>query len=268
MEVKFSPNLFLEVVELNRLKQSLSDEGFRKNILQNTISYGLIKKNNDLVFLNGKVQKGQVLSDGRKTIDVLPIQAINNQGLYIQSNSTQQILVPSDGRWYWVKIKHKYSSTEKGSVSLAVNGKMTGVGTDFTKTLRGLPNFPSRIRFNNSTHNQLEYDVLEVIDDEHATIMHPATNTTGVATFNVEENLQYSVVGTFTQGVAVPRAHKYPFQYDDVEISLDVEVLNNTKPTFSQDQEFFLARVRVFDGELIIQDKRTQIWTPQGKFND
>lgn len=265
-QFKFSPNLFLEVVELDRFASFLDTQGFRKNILQNTVSYGLIRKNNDLLFLNGRVERDLDTTVGQKTIKIRDLQAINDQGLFLSSPQINNIPVPADGKWYWVKVNHKYNTTELGKVTLAINGDLTGVGTKFTETLRGMPNFPSRVRFTNSQFNTLEYDVLEVIDDEHAIIMHPAVNGSGVATFEIESNLDYSVVGTFTPGVAVDEADKYPFQYDSIFFELKEETVLNERPTYIQNQEFYLARVKVQDGDVIIQDKRIEHWNTQGKF--
>ena len=36
---KFSPDLFLEAIELNRFADFLDEQGFRKNILENSISF-------------------------------------------------------------------------------------------------------------------------------------------------------------------------------------------------------------------------------------
>lgn len=267
MDFKFSPNLFLEVAELDRFKQSLDSEGFRKNMLQNSILFGLIKQNNDISFLNGRVERDLDTAVGQKTIKIRALQAIDNRGLFISSSEINNIPIPANGQWYWIRIKHKYDVKEKGTVSLAVNGDLTGVGTKFTEVLRGMPNFPSRVRFLNSQYNTLEYDVLEVIDDEHAIVMHPAVNGTGVATFDVEDSLNYAVVGTFTPGVAIPNEDKYPFQYDSMIYEVVPEEIINERPLYIEGQEFYLARVKIENGDVVIQDKRIEYWTTQGKYN-
>jgi hypothetical protein len=262
---KFSPDLFLEVAELERFKRFLDTDGFRANLIQTTISYGLIRKEDDLSFTNGRVQRGVDASTGDKTITVSGLQAIDKNGLLLFSQQAPNILVPNDGGWHWVRAKHAYSSVEEGKITLAVNGDLTGVGTKFTEVLRGMPNFPSRIRFQNSQFNTLEYDVLEVISDTQAVIMHPAAQGTGVATFEIESDLLYSVVGTFTPGVAVPLDDKYPFQYDSTIFEVVKETVANQRPLFIEDKEFYLARVKIQGSEVIIQDKRTEFWQPQGK---
>lgn len=257
---KFTPDLFLEVAELNKLKAFLDQEGFRKALLQNTVKFGLIKTPKDAAFLNGKVERDLDTSTGEKTIKIRDVEAVNKRGLFLRSKQIGNITIPADGKWYWVKISHKYSNLEEGVVSLAINGDMVGSGTKFTETLRGMPNFPSRITFANSRYNTLEYDVLEVIDDEHAIVVHPAVNGTGIANFEVEDNLKYAVVGTFTPGVAIDNADKYPFEYDSLQYDLIAETAFNARPNYLIDEEFYIARVKVENGDVVVQDKRIEYW--------
>lgn len=262
-DFKFNPDLFLEVQELERFKDFLDIDGFRKNILENSVNFGLIKSYKDKSFLNSKVERDSDIS-GNKTIKISSVEAINNSGQFIYSSGINNVVIPLTNQWFWVKIKHQYSTLEKGSVSLAINGDLVGVGTEFTKILRGMPNFPSRIKFSNSLFNTLEYDILEVIDDTHAIVAHPASSGTGVATFNIEENLQYSIVGTFTPGVAIPTESKYPFRYDSVDLELVQESITNTRPTYIVGQEFYVARLMTDGTNVLIQDKRIEYWETKG----
>ena len=264
MDVVFVPELFLEVAELNRFKQSLGEEGFISALKQHSASFGLVKNQKELIFDNARVERGIDTSLGQRTLKVKPINGFDRDGLHLTSKEKLNIVVPADDNWYWLRIKHKYSTIEKGTVSVSITGDLTGVGTEFTKILRGMPNFPSRIKFTNSIHNTLEYDILEVIDDEHATIMHPAIGSTGIATFDIEENLEYSVVGTYTPGVPIPNKNKFPFRYDDVEFELVKETSDNTPPLRIVDKEFYIARVRVEKDDIVIQDKRTELWSDNG----
>ena len=42
MDIKFSPNLFLEVAELNRFKRSMVDDGYKKAIKCLARSFGVV----------------------------------------------------------------------------------------------------------------------------------------------------------------------------------------------------------------------------------
>lgn len=258
--IKFSPDLFLEVAELNRFKKTIDEDGFRKNILDNTVRFGLIKNFRNQVFSNAKVERDFDTALGRKTIKIREIKAIDSNGQFIYSPEINGLSIQSDGEWYWVKVSHQYSTEEQGTISIAANGDLTGIGTFFTQVLRGMPNFPARIKFTNSNFNTLEYDVLEVIDDTHAIVVHPANTGSGIATYDIESGLKYSVVGTFTSGVSIPEVNKYPFQYDSARIEIVKELSTNMRPSYIEGQEFYIARVKVDGSTVIIQDKRLEYW--------
>lgn len=265
MFLKFKPDLFLESAELNRFAYSLDEKGFRKALLNQSLRFGLIKKEG--AFTNGKVEVDLNNALNQKTIKVLAATGINNQGLFIVSPELRSLVVPADGNWHWVRIKHNYSTQELGTVSIDVSGNLIGVGTEFTKVLRGNPNYPSRVKFIGSVGNILEYDVLEVINDTTAILVHPAVTLGGVAEFVVESNLGYQIVGTFTSGVAISNDNKFPFNYDYRTIELVEETVTNTRPTYVIGQEFYLARVKVDQGNLVIQDKRIEFWESKGSFD-
>lgn len=266
---KFCPDLFLEAIELNRFADFLDEQGFRKNILENSLAFGLIKNERlDPQFLNARVERDLDTTIGQKTVKIRETKGIDADGNFLYLPETNGIPVPADGNWYWMKIRYHAASEEPGEVTLSINGDLVGVGTAFTKTLRGLPNFPSRISFPGSRFNKQEYDVIEVVDDFHAKISHPASTTSGIAQFVVEENLKYRVVGTFTPGAAVPNANKFPFVYDACTYSLEKETVNNTIPgVYSVGKEFFIARLRAEGSNIVIQDKRLETWITQAEYN-
>lgn len=253
MKLKFAPDLFLEVAELNRLQKSLDKEGFRKVLLQDSQKFGLIyNSTTDPDFDNGKVIR-DVDNGSDKTIKVNELFGVDKSGEFLYSELQTQITVPNDSNWYWVKISHTFSVKEKGLFSIAANGNLVGsVDAELLTILRGQPNFPSRIKFLNSASNTQEYDILEVIDNQNAIV-------TG-GPFTVESGLQIGVVGTFTQGITVPGGDKYPFQYDRVTLTLVQETSINQRPSYTSGTEFFLARIKRVGADVIIQDKRIEIY--------
>lgn len=264
MYINFVPDLFLEVTELTRFKEALDDFGFRKAVLLDSVKFGLVKSNLDPNVINGRVERDVDNALNQKTIKIAPISAINNQGQFISNPQVNNFAIPADGNWYWLKISHRYSTLEAGKVSIDASGNLIGVGTEFVKMLRGNPNFPTVIRFSGSVGNTLEYEVGEVVDDTHAMIVHPAVTGGGVADFIAESNLNYEIVGTFTDGVAVPTLNKLPFKYDSCNLQLVLETTPNVHPAHTPGQEFYLARVKVNVGNLVIQDKRTEFWESKG----
>jgi hypothetical protein len=264
MYFNFVPDLFLECAELIRFRESLDDNGFRKALLEDSVNFGLVKNSASLSFQNGRVERDVDNALNQKTIKIGAIAAIDNQGKLITNPQVNNLPIQSNGNWYWIRIKHQYSTLEAGKVTLDATGNLTGVGTEFTKVLRGNPNFASVIRFSNSVGNTLEYEVLEITDDTHCVIVHPSVTGGGDADFVAESNLSYEIIGTFTDGVAVPIENKLPFKYDSCLVELVAETSFNVRPTFTVGQEFYLARVRVVNGNLVIQDKRVDYWETKG----
>lgn len=265
MKLNFVPNLFLEVAELNRFKDSLDTYGFRKHILQNTESYGLIKNETvDPNFLNGKVQIDLDDEFGNKTIKINELFGIDSFGNFIYHPIKRSIIIPNDNNWYWVRVTYQESVQEKGTFSISSNGNLVGSGSELLSILRGQPNFPSRIKFLNSTQNTLEYDILEVIDNQNAIVSHPALTNLGSSEFIPETGLTIGVVGTFTPGVVVPTNDKYPFRYDSTLIEILQESTLNTKPPYIVNSNFYIARCKIISGVLVIQDKRTEFWESKG----
>lgn len=274
--LKFSPDEFLEVNEMDQLRTLLDEKGFRKNVLDNTIKFGLIKNSADINFTNGHVDL-DLDAGGFKTVKVRAVKGIDVNGQFFVKKETPAIAIPSDSNWYWLKVRHEYSNIEDGVFSIAANGDLidTSGNAKLTKIFRGMPNFPTRIRFVGSTYNQLEYDVLDITDDQNATIQHPAVNGSGASAFEPETGLKIKIVGTFTPGVAVPDSSKNIFNYDSANISLVAEIVLNTSPQISVMVDdiygqkipaygFDLARVKSDGTNVIIQDKRSQYWETKG----
>lgn len=257
-KIKFSPELFLETAELNRLKRFLDDDGFRNLFLQITDSFGLIKKANS-AFTNGLIQEYTGL-----TLSHNAITAFDKNGNVIVAAAATGIAVPQDNEYYWVKIKYKINLDEIGTYSIDTAGNLvcTSGNGQFLSILRGQPDFPSRVKFTNATNNTLEYDVEDVTNDNNAVLQ---------GTFTSESDLTLSVIGTFTPGTAPSTNEKQIFQYDSYELSLVLE--SSGEPSKLDGEEFWLARVRVDTSgtpTLIIEDKRLEYWktVPDFKLSD
>lgn len=251
---KYSNQLFLGKQELDRTWKFIVDDGYRRHLLQNTYSFGIVREVSDTSFDAFKIQSGTNPS----TIKVpRNSYAINADGLVIYKAIQDNIAIPNDSAWYWIRVSHEFTALEQGTVSVDGSGNLTGVGTKFTEVLRGQPNNPARIKFNGASLNILEYEVVEVINDTNAVL-------SGV--FQVESNLQYAVFGTFTPGVTPSTPEQYPFQYDSCQFDIIAETVSNTPPATVADYDFILARVRSVGGILEIQDKRSQIWKTKADY--
>lgn len=243
--LKINSDLFIGAPELRRLVDFLDQDGFRKLLLENSLSFGLIYNVKGGAFTNFLIEQGTNTGTLKNSAGV----AIDNNGQLIIRAAIDNIALTNDSVWRWVKIKHAYSSSEEGTVSIDRQGNLSGVGTKFTEVLRGIPNNPVRIRFKGASLNTLEYDVLEVISDTQATLQ-------GV--FQSESDLELVVIGSFTPDVVTPSASKEIYQYDSCTMTLVTETVLNTPPTLIDGEEFVIARVRRVGSNITIQDKRSR----------
>lgn len=273
--LKFSNQLFLDNLELQRLGEFIFESGWEEVVRQQAETFGIIKNTTlDNNFNYFRVSQSTPIL-GNVTLQMQAGTAVAydqtlNRVRFIKNSFTSPIPFPQDGNWYWIKIAPKYSTLEVGKVSVDISGNLTGVGTFFTEVLRGQPDFPSKITlyklqsdqltYNPSTLNALEYDVLEVVDD---------TNVILQGDFQNETDLYYTVKGTFTPGYTVPSQDAKIFNYDDCEISFVAESIGGSapiKPTFVLGQEFFIYRIKYSGGNLIIQDYRNELFKVKSDF--
>lgn len=243
--IKIAEELFLGTIELQRFQQFMQEEGFIKYIRKISTEFGLIDSLKD-IFDNGLVEKSSISG----AIKIKSIFAIDSDGLFLSREPLDNIELINDNQWYWLKISHNYNTFEGGFVNIDQYGNLTGIDTEFIKIFRGQPDFPTKIKFINPIYpnilnNNLEYEILEIIDNTNAKLQ---------GSFVAETNLQFSIVGTFTEGHIPPTQNKYPFQYDTVKGEL---ILGNTIPSYTPGKEFFLARVKRNGTNIYIEDKRS-----------
>jgi hypothetical protein len=260
--IKISNEQFIGEIELNKLIEDLTDKGFEYLLQQKVLTFGIFRNaylyESTAEFSNFLVKAGATLG----SINIDKGTALDkNLNVLKLSNALINYVIPNDNTWYWIKIKQKKEFIEQGTVNIDANGNIIGTGTLFTKTLRGGINFPNKIRLytknpNNTDLNNftryglLDYDVLTVNSDTSAVI-----NTD--ASFTAINGYYYSVLGVFSDDF-VPNVNvELPYEKDSVAISLVAELALNTKPTFLQDEEFFIARVKNNAGIITIIDKRS-----------
>lgn len=252
--LKVTEELFLEKQELNRLIQFLDTDGWRLVFQKDLHSSGIIKAGDDLSFDSFKVEQGT----NQKTVKIATASyAVDASGRIIFKNVEDNIAIPDDGKWYWMKIKHIQSPTEEGVVDIDSRGNLTGSGTKFLDVLRGQPNFPARVKLYGTSSNPLDYDVVEVIDDENAVLS---------GEFQAETELRYSVVGTFSPSHVPASEDKEIYQYDSCndftvdDSGLIEEITTNTAPNKTEGEEYYIARVKVDGLSVLIEDKRLEIF--------
>lgn len=235
--LKFSSNLFLEVNELQRFNKFLEEDGWKRAIKAISKNFGIVENASNSYF---KV----TARSGSNSVIVI------NAGIAFDSNMDAIVMtddlelsVGNTGSNRWVILSRAVTNEEQGTVSINSDGSLSGIGTEFTKVLRGQPNFPVKVKFN-STSNNGEYEVVSVTSDTSALLSGSFVN---------QSNIKYSVVGTFTPGFQPTEDNKMIYEYD----SYNIEVVDSEdRPAVSED-EFILAMIS-FDasGSMNVSDER------------
>lgn len=263
MEVNFSPNLFLSVEELNKLKDSLSDSGW-KRFAKNLVSqYGIAMVSGGTNF------SPKPASGTAETLSILPGIAFDKDMNAIVLNAEYSLELPasaiSGNNKYWVIVRYASNHYEVGKVSVTTDGALNGVGTEFTKVLRGQPDFPTKVHFtplnpDTVTQNTGDYEVVCVNSDSSAII---------AGNFTAESDLLYSVVGTFTPGFIPSDENKQIYTYDSCEIY--VYVGEELPADFREGYDFVIATVDYITTSggvaMNVKDYRNQ-YTLNEKFDD
>lgn len=244
-DLKHSNNLFLGKQEIAHLKKSLKEFGYEK-ILKDVIEeFGVVRDFSDtnnftsLKIVEGTVGTGQLTVKAGYAIDrdLNIIEAVEDL--------VDEIQVPSDSTDYYIVISYQDRIKEQGIIQIGVNGELTGTGTKFTEVLRGLPNFPSKIKFPDSLNNTLEYSVANVISDTEALLNVP------INFMVAESEIKYSVVGTFTPTIEPTVDQKFPF----VNNGINFQLLDNISG-ITEGEQFVLAKVNYDGVTLTVEDQR------------
>ena len=260
--INLTRNIFLEKEELVRLQQFLADDVSQKLFVKNTISFGLVLSD----FVNPdpddfKIQVGT--NSGTIKLTTASF-ALDSDGLLISQAAFDNLAVPEDGNYYWVKVKHKYDPTEVGVCSITdVDGTLEGSNTLFQDVLRGqATEVPVKVRFvhddvNQSTPtNDQVYEIVSVTSDTVALL-------TG-GSFTVESGLKMIVIGStpISETISATQLEGL-YKYDSCTLELIAEEVENTIPVvnYIEGKEFYLARVLNTAGTITFTDKRVDWWT-------
>lgn len=236
-KLKISPNLFLEVAEINRFRKFIEDDGY-KVFLKYLIKSGGIAQDRDNTFFRVSQKP-----NSSNEITINPGIAFDNDLNIISLKEAVDFPITNSGIKQWVILSHSVTSDEEGTVSVSNQGVLSGNNTKFTEVLRGQPNFPTRVKFN-SSHNISEYEVVEVNSDTEALLS---------GDFQAESGLKYQVIGTFTPGFQPDDEDRLIYEYDACSIEIREA---EDRPTI-EDGQFILASVDFSSGTMVISDERS-----------
>ena len=257
--LNISENLFLGEQELNRFKRFITDEGIKRSLLFCSKSFGIVKDiyTENKRFISHK-DSFRLKTDGN-SIFVDSGFAVDALGNVLTNLSQIPIQIPNNNLFYVVSIRYKIKQIEQGTVTINKNRKLTGDGTKFLEVLRGQPDFPVYVKFEDSKKgNVYNYEVQQVISQTEAQL---------IGEFVDETDLQYKVGGTFTPGYQAPSDKFYIYEYDSVEILIKQVNQNQLGNIVGDDVEFILGIVKNSNGTIVIEDRRYQWWGTDAEYD-
>lgn len=271
-KVNFNRNVFLEKEELVNFQSFFLNSLFGKMIVQASYSFGMVTNDPSKINNENIVEVGNVpfndpfrveLGTNVGSIKVLPGLALTSNGQIISIDLVDNIQVPSDGIYYWVKIAYKERYTELGTVGVNSQGILSGT-VDFSGKIRGqATSTPVMVRFEKEGGtiplNNQNYQVVSVIDKNNLML-------TSATSFSPESELKVIVLGTLPVGGTFSDEQlKGIYTYDHYEISLISETSVNTPPaktTGEENNEFYIARV-VNNSNVVVPDNtvKSEYWS-------
>lgn len=266
-----SRNLFLEKEELVRVDKFTQEEGIEGIISNTQASSGIVpmgSKSYPYDFGNNFLpSEGSDHTYIKFSGDCI---AYNSQGqrIFYKHDSSREFLLPFTPfgiEEIWIYVEYAQSSIEVGTVSLAINGQLTGIETEFTKLFRGNSTLvPNKIRIYERTESDLggsgytyvEAGTYEVANVSSDTLMYiNASDALPVGDY------VYSVVGAFSPGTFDDTREEEIYSYDSCSIKFST---TDPRLTLTQDQ-YIVAKVTVDDvsGTQSITDLRKDVYTAQ-----
>lgn len=268
-KINISRNVFLEKEELTNMLSFFATAPLMKAVLQASYSFGMVTNDPSKINPNtiNKPTDEDNLVDPFKvetgtnsgTIKILPGMALTSQGNFIDINVEDNIAVPNDSNFYWVKIGYQTRNYEKGYVSVNSQGVVSG-SVNFSGKVRGQSSsIPVSIRFEKQDGsvpiNNGVYQIVNVIDNQNLLL-------TSASTFVAESNLRVIVLGTLPLGgVLTSEQRNGLYTYDDYVISLVPEVSVSTPPEKEAD-EYYIARVQNSGGTVSVSNEvKSEYWS-------
>lgn len=270
-QINVNRNTFLEKEEVMNMQSFLQNSLFGKILIAGSYTFGIVTNNPkkfdpDFVtnddFIDNKVFEVEVGTQGG-TIKILPGMAVNALGQVINLTSIyDNLTVPSDSVYYWLKVGYSTKNYENGLVSINQKGVVTGT-VDFSGKVRGQSGkTPVAIRFmkddGSQPLNNGVYEIVNVIDNKNLVL-------TSESDFVAESNLQVIILGTIPLGkVFTDKQLEGLYTYDYYTFSLVQEVTLEQPPTKSSN-EFYLARVRNNGGTVSVDNTvKSEFWSLAG----
>lgn len=237
----FFPDQFIDDIELNRLVDLISIYGFRKLLFLLTEKFGISRR----IRSNGinSWEDFKITATSSNKIGLKAGYAFTSAGeLIVNENNIVDIATLSNGIWY-AYIEYAQTTIEKGTISIDLNGNVTGNGTEFTKIFS--PGKKLQI-LNSTLGNNGSFEVISVGSD--TTMVVEEANIV-----SIESGLIFSSKANFTPNIS-PTTELWDYR-DHFALTL------STQSNLESDIKFKLAKIVVTDNVITnIIDLRTKVW--------
>tara|TARA_R110000772_G_C13310332_1_gene440673 strand:- start:67773 stop:68633 length:861 start_codon:yes stop_codon:yes gene_type:complete len=268
-KLHLSPELALGYAELKFLTDSI-EQNHKNLILADMKSYGVVQINasgtgtgfesfdqaptTDDLFTAFKVVQGNGAA-----ITVKAGTAIDQYGnVIVNPSDLNNLFTFTEGASsFTVTLEYEEDYTEDNTVNIQADGVVTfsaeNITDSFNNRLRGINQFPSVIKFPNSTVNTGEYLVQAIVTDTQL-ILNVAEGV-----LQADTDQAWQIVGTFTPSAVIAESDKFPFREGQAKITLSA---TNFGLSTQQDLSvnfpgvIFLAVVTYNEGVLTIVDRR------------
>lgn len=269
-QLNINRNTFLEREELTNFQSFFASNLLKNLLMQATYSYGIVTNNPGSInpgyeivdagedVFNNPFEVQQGTNSG--TIQVLPGMAFTSVGNIINTTLEDNIQVPNDSTYYWVKIAYATRNYELGLVSVNTRGVVSGT-TNFAGKVRGQSSStPVSIRFEKSNGdialNNGIYQIVNIIDNQNL-------NLSSATSFVAESNLRVIILGTLPLGGMISQEQRDGlYTYDHYTISLVAEGSSVDTAPEKEVDEYYIARVRNVNGSISIDNtKKTEFWS-------
>ena len=235
-KLKISENLFLEVAELNRFQKFITEDGYKLALKSMVKKFGIVQNTDNTFF--------KVTKKSNDTILINAGIAFDPDFNAIRKEEDTELRVSNTGVKRWIILSYATTYIENGTVSVSVDGSLSGINTKFLEVLRGQPNFPTKVKFESDLNNR-EYEVVSVSSDNRAILS---------GSFVAESDMKYSVVGTFTPGFNPKEDDKEIYEYD----SFNIKVVDSNGVPVISDNEFIIASIEFDDASVMtVNDERS-----------
>lgn len=273
-QINVNRNTFLEKEEVMNMQGFLQNSPLGRIIIAGTYAFGIVTNDpakyapNFVPVAPGFKAATPFLTEpgtGIGTVKVLPGLALNNLAQVISITGIEDnIAIPQDGFFYWIKIAYDTKNYEDGLVSINQKGNVTGT-VNFAGKVRGQSGkTPVCIRFTKNDGSQAVnnkvYEIVQTIDGQNLIL-------TSNVEFVPENNLRVIILGTLPLGGvfgAAQLAGLYTYDYFKITLIKELEL---EVPPVKENTEFYIARIVNNGGTVTVDNSvKVEFWALANAF--